>query len=78
MDMSNAYSAWVFKNLRNADVVYDHFHVIKAVNDRLDKVRRRVARDMDAATREAVKGNRRLFLRNADELVEDVFTRIWI
>ena len=71
MDMSNAYSAWVFKNLRNADVVYDHFHVIKAVNDRLDKVRRRVARDMDAATREAVKGNRRLFLRNADELVRD-------
>lgn len=71
MDMSNAYSAWVFKNLRNADVVYDHFHVIKAVNDRLDKVRRRVARDMDAATREAVKGNRRLFLRNAEKLDPD-------
>ena len=71
MDMSNAYSAWVFKNLRNADVVFDHFHVIKAVNDRLDKVRRRVSRDMDAATREAVKGNRRLFLRNAEKLEPD-------
>lgn len=71
MDMSNAYSAWVFKNLRNADVVFDHFHVIKAINDRLDKVRRRVSRDMDAATREAVKGNRRLFLRNAENLEPD-------
>ena len=71
MDMSNAYSAWVFKNLRNADVVFDHFHVIKAVNDRLDRVRRRVARDMDAATRGAVKGSRRLFLRNAEKLEPD-------
>lgn len=71
MDMSNAYSAWVFKNLRNADVVFDHFHVIKAVNERLDKVRRRVSRDMDAATREAVKGNRRLFLRNEENLEPD-------
>jgi transposase len=71
MDMSNAYSAWVFKNLRNADVVFDLFHVIKAVNERLDKVRRRVSRDMDAATREAVKGNRRLFLRNEENLEPD-------
>ena len=71
MDMSNAYSAWVFRNLRNADVVFDHFHVIKAVNDRLDRVRRRVLRDMDAATREAVKGNRRLFLLNAEKLDPD-------
>lgn len=71
MDMSNAYSAWVFRNLRNADVVYDHFHVIKALNERLDKVRRRVSRDMDAATREVVKGKRRLLLRNAEDLDPD-------
>ncbi len=71
MDMSNAYSAWVSKNLLNADIVYDHFHVIKALNERLDKVRRRVSRDMDAATREVVKGKRRLLLRNAEDLEPD-------
>ena len=30
---------WVVQNLRRATIVYDHFHVIKSMNDRLDKVR---------------------------------------
>ena len=41
MDMSNAYGKWVRENLPDALVVYDHFHVIKAMNDRLNQIRRR-------------------------------------
>jgi transposase len=40
MDMSNAYSAWVSEVLPNADIIYDHFHVIKLMNDRMDNLRR--------------------------------------
>jgi len=71
MDMSNAYAAWVFKHLPDADVVFDHFHVIKAMNDKLDNVRRRVVRGVDEDTRAAIKGRRFLFLRNAEDLAPD-------
>jgi transposase len=71
MDMSNAYAAWVFKNLPNAQVVCDPFHVAKAMNDKLDSVRRRVVRGMDEATRASMKGMRFLLLRNAEGLKPD-------
>jgi transposase len=71
MDMSNAYAAWAFQNLPNAEVVYDHFHLVKAMNDKLDSVRRRVARDMDKAARASLKGLRFLLLRNAEGLNPD-------
>lgn len=71
MDMSNAYSAWVFKHLPYADIVYDHFHIIKAMNDKLDHVRRRVIRNMDENTRSSIKRKRFLFLRNAENLNPD-------
>lgn len=41
MDMSNAYGKWVRENLPKALIVYDHFHVIKAMNDRLNQIRRK-------------------------------------
>jgi transposase len=71
MDMSNAYTSWVVKHLPNAFVVYDHFHLIKAMNDKLDQVRRRVVRGMDEATRASIKGRRFLFLRNAENLAPE-------
>ncbi len=45
MDMSNAYGAWAKAVLPKAEIVYDKFHLIKAMNERLDHVRRRVARN---------------------------------
>ena len=40
MDMSKAYQAGVAENCRNAQVVFDKFHVIKHANEAIDKVRR--------------------------------------
>jgi transposase len=71
MDMSNAYTAWAVENLPNADIVYDPFHLVKAVNEKLDSVRRRVSRGMDEATKASIKGSRFLFLRNAERLAPD-------
>ena len=41
MDMGAAYTLWVKENLPGAAIVFDHFHVIKLMNDKLDMVRRR-------------------------------------
>lgn len=68
MDMSNSYCAWVGENLPNADVMFDHFHVVKAMNDALDKVRRRTAAKADERTRRLLKGCRRALSGNAEDL----------
>ena len=40
MDMANAYYSWFSQEFPNVKIVFDHFHVIKLMNDKLDKVRR--------------------------------------
>lgn len=71
MDMSKAYIAWVEENLPQVDIVFDHFHVIKLMNDKLDKVRRRVTATLDDEQRKLLKNQRFLFLRNVENLEPD-------
>ena len=47
MDMSRAYAAAVTKHLPKAKIVFDPFHVIKLMNERLDEIRRRLVRDAE-------------------------------
>ena len=68
MDMSNSYSAWAKAVIPDAAVVYDKFHIIKAMNDRLDHVRRRVMAKLDAEAKKDLKGKKYLLLSNEDEL----------
>ena len=71
MDMSKAFYAWVQKNIPDAEVVFDHFHIIKLMNDKLDKVRRRTATFIDGDQRQLLKNQRFLFLRNVENLEPD-------
>ena len=68
MDMSGAYAKWVLSFLPDADVVYDHFHLVKAMNDRVDRVRRRTMNKLDDDLRKVVKGHRFTLTRNAEDL----------
>lgn len=68
MDMSNSYTTWAQKTLPNAAIVYDHFHLVKSVNDRLDHVRRRVMNRLDNEAKQAIKGKRFLLLKNEEDL----------
>jgi len=43
MDMSRSYESWAKKVLPDAELIFDHFHLIKLMNDKLDKIRRRTA-----------------------------------
>lgn len=68
MDLGHPFSAWVKANLPNAVIVYDHFHVIKLMNEAVDKVRRRVMSEMDEEERLDIKRQRFIFLRNKEDL----------
>lgn len=76
MDMSNAYANWVRAFLPNADIVYDHFHLIKAVNDRLDKVRRRTMNRLDEDMKKVIKGQRYTLMKNQESLTADERDRL--
>jgi transposase len=71
MDMSNAYHSWISRHFPKARIVFDHFHVIKLMNERLDKVRRRIVSKLDDLQKKQLKGLRFIFLRNNENLDED-------
>lgn len=74
MDMSPAFFLSVSQNAPGAVIVFDHFHVVKLVNDAIDAVRKvayKKARESgDEAARKAIKGTRWLLMANI-ESIED-------
>ena len=62
-DMSPAYIKGVEENLPRASVTFDKFHVVKAMNDALDKVRRR-----ESAHCAELKGTRWYWRKNEKDL----------
>ena len=71
MDMGRPYISWAEKTLPGAEIVFDHFHVVKMMNDKLDSIRRRVTRNIDKEQRQLLKSQRFLFLRNVEDLDPD-------
>ena len=71
MDMANAYYTWISEHFPKVSIVFDHFHVIKLMNDKLDHVRRRVVAKLDAVQQKQLKGLRFVFLKNNEDLPED-------
>jgi transposase len=63
IDMSKAYISAVSKHLPDALVVFDHFHVIKEMNEQLTNIRRRLA-----SKDKNLKGCRWLLLKNPSNL----------
>ena len=71
MDLGHPFASWVKKNLPDATIIYDHFHVIKIMNEAVDKVRRRVMAQMEDTEKKSLKRQRYLFLRNASDLTPE-------
>ncbi len=71
MDMANAYYSWINQEFPNVKIVFDYFHVIKLMNDKLDNVRRRVAVKLNIIQQKLLKGLRFIFLKNNENLPED-------
>ncbi|MFC1834458.1 ISL3 family transposase [Thermodesulfobacteriota bacterium] len=72
MDMSQAYISAVNSNLPNAAIVFDHFHVIKLINEKLTQLRRDLYRETtDLLQKQVLKGTRWLLLKNPENLRGD-------
>ncbi len=68
-DMGRAYLYAIHKNLPNAVHVLDHFHVVKAFNDKLSNLRRELYREAkDQLMKDVLKGTRWLLLKNPENL----------
>jgi len=67
-DMSAAYWSAVLDHLPDAALVFDKFHVIKLMNERLDDLRRHMVREAEGAMKLKIKGTRFLLLRNPENL----------
>jgi transposase len=71
IDMANSYSAWVREVLPDADIVYDHFHVIKLMNERMNDLRKSTMNKLEDEQKKELKGKRFLLLRNEENLSEN-------
>lgn len=71
MDMSAAYWRAVQENLREAAVVFDKFHIVKLVNEKLDQLRRELVREAEGITKGAINGLRYLLLTRREHLAGD-------
>jgi len=80
-DLSAAYISAVRENAPDAVYVFDHFHMVKLINEALDKVRRRIVRQERAKEKKegsdekggrssVVKGTKYILLRNSKDLTD--------
>ena len=73
-DLSPAFISSVTTNAPEATLVFDHFHVVKLMNDALDDIRRSVYREeKDLNKRKVLKGTRWLILRNGTDVFDGQF-----
>lgn len=71
-DLSNAYISAVLENLPGVPLVFDHFHVVKLMNDKLTQIRRKLYHELkDTLEQDVLKGSRWILLKNPDNLNEE-------
>jgi transposase len=75
-DMSAAYWSAVREHLPDAALVFDKFHLIKLMNERLDDLRRQMVREAEGPLKLRIKGTRFLLLRNPENLQEDQIPKL--
>jgi transposase len=69
IDMSPAYLSAVEEHLPAATVVFDHFHIIKLMNEKLTALRRDLHREaVDKRRQQVLKGTRWLLLKTPENL----------
>lgn len=72
IDMSPAYISAVTNNLPQAQIVFDHFHVVKLLNDELSNLRRELYnQETELNKKQLLKGTRWLLLKNNENLNDE-------
>jgi len=72
IDMSRAYSSAVKKNLPQAKLIFDRFHVVKLYNEKLADFRRQLFNQAsNQLEKQVLKGTRWLLVKNIEDLNEE-------
>ena len=70
--MSPAYISAVTNNLPQTQIVFDHFHVVKLLNDELSNLRRELYnQETELNKKQLLKGTRWLLLKNNENLNDE-------
>jgi transposase len=80
MDPCAVYRSAVQRALPQAQIVVDHFHLVRLANQAVTRVRQRVTREhlgRRGTTKDPAWANRRRLLRARERLPERTFTRMW-
>jgi transposase len=67
-DMASGYMAAVMEHLPGADLVLDHFHLVKWFNDKLSLLRRQLYHEADILGKDVLKSSRYLLLKAPEHL----------
>ena len=67
-DMASGYMSAVMENLPKAELVLDHFHLVKWFNDKLSTLRREMYHEADKMGKNILKGSRWLLLKCPENL----------
>ena len=71
-DMDAAYIAAVLKNFPGVPLVFDHFHVVKLMNEALTQIWRGLHHELrDVMGKDVLKGTRRIVLKNPENLLPE-------
>ena len=76
MDMSGAYWAAVLQALPTVKVVFDRFHIIKLMNEKLDDLRRALVREAEGPLKRVIKGTRFLLLTGMKNLKDEQLPKL--
>ena len=71
IDMSPAYFQAVTENLPQAEIVFDWFHIVKLLNDKLTQLRRELYREATKMDKLVLKGTRWLLLMRPENLSDE-------
>ena len=73
-DLSAAFTSSVLENCPQAVHVFDHFHVVKLMNEKLDEIRRlQYHLEKDINKRKVLKGTRYLLLSNGSDIFDNEY-----
>ena len=72
IDMSPAYISAVVNNILDAQIIFDHFHIVKLLNDEITNLRRDLFnQEVDLNKKKLLKGTRWLLLKNSENLDDE-------
>jgi transposase len=76
MDMSGAYWAAVLAAFPKVKVIFDRFHIMKLMNEKLDDLRRALVREAEGPLKLVIKGTRYLLLARPANLKDEQLPKL--